>query len=248
MLQQLCYRGVLLMLGIREGHAAFGVLQRGVGVGVEQCLHDRGAAIASSKHQGGGAVGVLQVDARAALQQHPHHRLLSSCGGNYQKRRIIAFCATLIQAAALVQPCSHSLCIALARRVPHDFRQLRSRKPLGVLPQHLPCRGVLLLLGQRKRRLTEALQRGIGLGVEQRLHDRGLAFGRSVHQGGAVDGVLHVDASAALQQHPHHRLLPSHGGRHQHRRAATLRAARVQATTRVQPRSYSLRLALSRRP
>eukprot|EP00964_Phaeocystis_antarctica_P075348 scaffold46479_cov69-Phaeocystis_antarctica.AAC.2 len=86
-----------------------------------------------------------------------------------------------------------------------------SRLPLGVLPKQLRCRCVLLLLGKRERRAAAAsgLQRGVGLGVEQRLHDRGAAIASSTHQSGAAEGVLQVDARTALQQHPHHRLLPS---------------------------------------
>jgi hypothetical protein len=84
-----------------------------------------------------------------------------------------------------------------------------------VLPQQLRCLGALPLLGCLERRVTVSCpQQGVGLGVEQRLHDRGVATESSVHQGGDAVGVLQVDARAALQQHPHHRLLPSRGGRH----------------------------------
>eukprot|EP00964_Phaeocystis_antarctica_P071781 scaffold43852_cov73-Phaeocystis_antarctica.AAC.7 len=86
----------------------------GVGLAVEQRLHDRGVAFDSSARQGGGAEGgFLQVDARAALQQHPHHRLLPSRGGHYQQRQIAELCAARVHAAALVQPRSHSLRVAL---------------------------------------------------------------------------------------------------------------------------------------
>jgi len=57
--QQLRYRGVLVVLGHHERRAAAGGLQRGVGLGVEQCLHDRGATIVSSAHQGGATKGGL---------------------------------------------------------------------------------------------------------------------------------------------------------------------------------------------
>jgi hypothetical protein len=70
-------------------------------------------AIESSAHQGGDAVGVLQVDARAALQQQPHHRLLPSIGGRHQQRRAVLLCGARVHAAALaIQPRSHGLPIA----------------------------------------------------------------------------------------------------------------------------------------
>eukprot|EP00964_Phaeocystis_antarctica_P092325 scaffold59376_cov84-Phaeocystis_antarctica.AAC.2 len=62
---------------------------RGVGLGVEQRLHSRGVAIVSSVHQGGDAEGVLQVDARAAPQQHPYYRLLPSPGSDHQQRCVV---------------------------------------------------------------------------------------------------------------------------------------------------------------
>ena len=39
---------------------------------------------------------------------------------------------------------------------------------------------------QRSSTTIDGLQRGVGLGVEQRLHGRGVAVGSSVHQGGAT--------------------------------------------------------------
>eukprot|EP00964_Phaeocystis_antarctica_P053607 scaffold31483_cov70-Phaeocystis_antarctica.AAC.3 len=217
---------------------------------------------------GGDAVGLLQVDARAALQQHPHRRLLLHRGGRgrYQQRRAATLCAARIHAPTLVQPRSHRLRIALVNRGKHVVRQYLphgrgreiagyrrpggrlSRLSLGVLPQQLSCRGLLELLGKQERRLAAgSLQRGVGLGVEQRLHDRGPAIASSEHQGGGIEGVLHVDARAALQQHPHNRLLPSICGRHQQRPAAVFGAARVHAAALIQPRSHSLCIALVRR-
>ena len=87
----------------------------------------------AAAHQGGEADGVLQVDARAALQQHPHHRLLPSCGGRHQQRRTVLLCAVCVHAAALVQPRSHSLRVALARRISHGYRQPRLRLVLGLV-------------------------------------------------------------------------------------------------------------------
>jgi len=124
--QQLRCRGVLEVLGQRERRAAVGGLPRGVGLGVEQRLHDRSVAVDSSTYQGGLAEGGLQVDARAALQQHLHHRLLPSQGGRHQQRRIVALCAARVHAAALVQPRDHGLGIVLLRgRAPHGFGQPR---------------------------------------------------------------------------------------------------------------------------
>eukprot|EP00964_Phaeocystis_antarctica_P115523 scaffold79467_cov80-Phaeocystis_antarctica.AAC.2 len=131
--QQLRYRGVLQVLSPHECRpAAFGGLQRGVSLGVEQRLHDRGVATGSRTNQGGVAVGVLHVDARAALQQHPHHRLLPSIGGRHQQRRAVMICGASVHfTAQLVQPRSHSLRVALLRRVERSIRQ-----PL------LRCRGL----------------------------------------------------------------------------------------------------------
>eukprot|EP00964_Phaeocystis_antarctica_P043345 scaffold24880_cov48-Phaeocystis_antarctica.AAC.1 len=127
--QQLRRRGVLLLIGQRERRKAAGGLQRGVGLGVEQRLHACGAAIGSSVHQGGDSGGILQVDARAALQEHPHHRYLPSEGGRRQQRRGPVLCAACIHAAALVQPRSHNLRIALMRREPNASGQPLSRRP-----------------------------------------------------------------------------------------------------------------------
>ena len=114
-----------------------------------------------------------------------------------------------------------------------------------MLPQQQRCRNVLAALGQHERRLTvPVLKRGVGLGVEQRLHDHGEASDSSGHQGGDVVGDLQVDARAALQQHPHHRLLPSRGGRHQQRRVVDLCAACVHLAALVQPRIHGLRIAV----
>ena len=85
-------------------------------------------------HEGGAAVGVLQVDARAALQQHPHHRLLPSQGGRLQQRRTIVLCAARVHAAALaIQPRSHGLLIAHMRRAKQGLRQTRFRLVLGLV-------------------------------------------------------------------------------------------------------------------
>eukprot|EP00964_Phaeocystis_antarctica_P075349 scaffold46479_cov69-Phaeocystis_antarctica.AAC.3 len=136
-----------------------------------------------------------------------------------------------------------------------------------MLPQQLPCRGVLLPLGPHECRAAgDVLQRGVGLGVEQRLHHCGMVFVSSAHQGGHAEGALQVDARAALQQHPHHSRVPSRGGPYQHRHvvqhhrlrpsigghfqqrcAFVLCAARFHAPAPVQPRSHRLRIALARR-
>eukprot|EP00964_Phaeocystis_antarctica_P049379 scaffold28640_cov75-Phaeocystis_antarctica.AAC.11 len=108
--------------------AAAGAPQRGVGLGVEQHLHGRGTAIASSTHQDRHADGVLEVDARAALQQHPHHRVLPSRGGSHQQRPA-TFWAAHVHAAALVQPRSHGLRIAILRREPDASGRSLSRRP-----------------------------------------------------------------------------------------------------------------------
>jgi hypothetical protein len=116
--QQLRYRGVLEVLGRHERRAAVGGLHRGVSLGVEQRLHDRGVALESSTHQGGfAAAALLQVDARAALQQHPRSRLVPSNGGRHQERQATALCAARVHAAALVQPSSGG--ITLLRCLPH---------------------------------------------------------------------------------------------------------------------------------
>eukprot|EP00964_Phaeocystis_antarctica_P024938 scaffold13977_cov67-Phaeocystis_antarctica.AAC.1 len=230
--QQLRCRGVLVVLGPHECRPSLHRLQQIVGLGVEQHLHDRG------------------VDARASLQKHPHHRLLPSPGGPYQQRPVttIVLCATRVHAAALVQPRSHGLRTALVRREKHGVRKpLLHRLPLGVLSQHLRCRGVLVELGIHEcRAAVDVLQRGVGLGVEQHLHDRGVVIGSSLHQGGDAAGVMQVDARAALQQHPHHRLLPSLGGRHHQRHVIALCASRVYAAAPVQPRSDAMHIALLR--
>eukprot|EP00964_Phaeocystis_antarctica_P099295 scaffold65150_cov67-Phaeocystis_antarctica.AAC.7 len=111
-----------------------------------------------------------------------------------------------------------------------------SRHLPGVLPQQLRCLGVLLIGKREGRDAAGSMHRGVGLGVEQRLHDRRTASGSSGHQGGEAVGALQVDARAPLQEHPHHRFLPSKGSRHQQRRAATPCAARVHAAALVQPR------------
>eukprot|EP00964_Phaeocystis_antarctica_P049370 scaffold28640_cov75-Phaeocystis_antarctica.AAC.2 len=317
--QQLRRHGLLLLLGPHERRPAGEVLQRGIGLGVEQRLHGHGVALSSSEHQGGETVGVPQVDARSALQQHPDHRIsILSQDGPYQQRRTLALCAARVHSIALVQPRSHSLHVAPVRRARHGFRQphlhrsrpgragqrgscgglggdggwyghgfllllallgrrlflrrllpqqlrrhrvgrgggmrrrglrlSRLRPDMRMLPQQLSCRGSLELLGPRERRpAVGALQRGVGLGVEQRLHDRGTATDGSPHQSGEAERALQVDARAALQQHLHYRLLPSCGGPHQQRRAALLCAAHVHAAALVQPRSHSLRVALARR-
>jgi hypothetical protein len=118
-----------------------------------------------------------------------------------------------------------------------------------VLPQQLRYRGVLAVLGNHERRVAAGgLQRGTGLGVEQRLHDRSVAMESSAHQGGAAAGALQVDARAALQQHSHHRLLPSIGGPHQQRRTIVHCAPRVHAAAlAIQPRSHGLVIAHKRR-
>ena len=85
----------------------------GVALGVVQRLHGRDLAIENSAHQGGAAVGVLQVDARAAPQQLSYHRLQRSRGGN---RCAFELCAARVHAAALVQAphaaCQHRLYLA----------------------------------------------------------------------------------------------------------------------------------------
>ena len=120
--QQLRYRGVLVEVSHLHRRAAVLVLQRGVGLGVEQRLHDRCVPLVSSGHQGGDAMEVMQVDARAACQQHPHHRSLPSVGGRKQQRRALMLCAALVHAAAFVQPRSHGLQVALLRRYTQNLQ------------------------------------------------------------------------------------------------------------------------------
>ena len=85
-------------------------MQQGVGLGVEQRPHDRKVALVSSAYQGGVAVGALQVDTRAALQQHLHHCIMPSLSGSHQQHRALVLCAARVHAAAVVQPRSHGVC------------------------------------------------------------------------------------------------------------------------------------------
>eukprot|EP00964_Phaeocystis_antarctica_P031076 scaffold17587_cov91-Phaeocystis_antarctica.AAC.3 len=153
----------------------------------------------------------------------------------------------LLLVAHLPSPDARHARAPAARARPSLQRPPARAAPAGAA-QRLRCRGVLLMLGHYERRPAGAvLQRGVGLGFEQRLHDRGVAIVSSGHQGGEMEaGFLQVDARAALQQHPHHRLLPSRGGRRQQRRVAILCAARIHAAALVQPRSHGLRTALVR--
>eukprot|EP00964_Phaeocystis_antarctica_P010163 scaffold5570_cov69-Phaeocystis_antarctica.AAC.2 len=86
---------VALGLGVLQGGTAIGVEQLGIGLGAQQGLHARLVPVMSGHHQGttavslqehdgevavvrsiherGDAEAARQVDARASLQQHPHH-------------------------------------------------------------------------------------------------------------------------------------------------------------------------------
>ena len=63
----------LVPLGPHQGGLAVGFLQVGVGRMLQQNEHDGEVAVVRRAHERGAAQPGLQVDARASLQQHPHH-------------------------------------------------------------------------------------------------------------------------------------------------------------------------------
>ena len=71
--QGLHARLVPLVSGQHQSGDAVGVLQVGVGRVLQQDEQDGGMAVVRSLHERGAAEAGWQVDARASLQQLPHH-------------------------------------------------------------------------------------------------------------------------------------------------------------------------------
>eukprot|EP00964_Phaeocystis_antarctica_P004695 scaffold2548_cov66-Phaeocystis_antarctica.AAC.2 len=193
---------------------------------LQQDEQDGEEAFGRSIHERGDAEVGLQVDARASLQQLPHHlQLVAGCGGVYQGHdyglTVNNWSRTeRVDRPALTQPLGHLQQLASGSRV-EDLDGQRGGRALrrlasvwwggrrgggrlrrrGVLPDEVHDGGVALMLGVLQR--GEAVfveQLGVGLGPQQGLHARLLPFDSGRNQGSAAVNVLQVGVGRVLQQ------------------------------------------------
>eukprot|EP00964_Phaeocystis_antarctica_P072206 scaffold44129_cov61-Phaeocystis_antarctica.AAC.5 len=124
--------------GRHQGTVASAGLQVRVGRVLQQDEQDGGVAVARSIHERGEAEVGWQVDARASLQQHPHHLQLAVARGGVQQGcgcglAIFSWSrAERVDRPSLAQPVGHLLQLASPGRVVDLARQRGGRVHRGL--------------------------------------------------------------------------------------------------------------------
>eukprot|EP00964_Phaeocystis_antarctica_P045401 scaffold26128_cov71-Phaeocystis_antarctica.AAC.1 len=124
--------------GRHQGGHAFVALQVGVGRVLQEEIQDGEVAVVRSRNERGAAEAARQVDARASLQQLPHHLQLAVGRGGVQ------------------QGCGCRLAVSSSNRRERVNRPSRAQ-PLGHLPQLAVPGRVVHLEGQRGGRARRGL-------------------------------------------------------------------------------------------
>ena len=216
--------------GPHQGGAPVGGLQVNFGRVLQQDEQDGGVTSIRSLHERGEAEAAWQVDARALLQQLPHHLQLIPTRGGMQHGfgcgPTVISCsrAERVDQPSLAHPLDHLLQLTSLRRAvdldgKRDGRAQRglasvrwgSRRGGGsrlmrrcVLPDEHRGGHVALDLGMLQGSdAVVADQLGVGPGMQQRLHARLFPSVSGRDQGGEAIADLQVKVRRVLQEDEH---------------------------------------------